>query len=402
MKIVVIGGDARAHAFVQAFARQGHQVVATDSNPGVPGYTITPALELSADLFVISSEKPLVAGLADKLRQQGKRVIGPGVLGAQLEGSKAFMKELVAAAGVLTARYMVVTHNNIDEAEAFIRDELGGVAVVKTDYLAAGKGVLECFTLEEAMADVQHKLQKGEVVVEQHLKGREASAFFLCVCQNGEYDSVAMGSGVDYKKALDGDKGRNTGGIGAFSPAPGVDMEDIRQRFIMPTLAELSRRDIPYIGFLYAGLMVTGDGQYYLLEYNVRFGDPEAEVVLPRITSDLAQVMAEAANGKLISQPTFSNKVAVSVVMSSENYPATPRIGDRIMGLEEARATEGVEGVYCAGVDKDADGNLITAGGRVVAVTGMGQNLAEARAAAYRGVACISWPGEHHRNDIAA
>jgi phosphoribosylamine--glycine ligase len=277
--------------------------------------------------------------------------------------------------------------------------------VVKTDGLAAGKGVVVTDSLDEARLAVRRYLS-GEafgdagrtVVIEEGLTGPELS--ILAVCDGTQ--AVALAPAQDYKRVGDGDSGPNTGGMGAYSPVPAAGpevVEAVMRDAVEPTLAALRARGIDYRGVLYAGLMLTPAGPK-VLEYNVRFGDPETQVVLPRLTSDLGELLAAAAAGRLESPPTFDDGAAVTVVCAAEGYPSSPRSGDRIEGLDAARAVDGVS-VFCAGVRAE-DGALLTAGGRVLAVTGQGSTIAEARARAYEAVACISWSGLHHRHDIAA
>jgi len=407
VKVCVVGSGGREHALAVALARTA-QVVVTPGNAGIPGSTSTPAEEVDADLFVIGPEQPLVDGLADRLRAQGKLVYGPGADGARLEGSKAWMKEVVAAAGVPTARYG--DFDELDAALAFL-DTLpsgpDGGYVIKTDGLAAGKGVLVTTDRAEAEADVRDKLAGtsfGEagrrVVIEERMVGPELS--ILAVCDG--HRAVALAPAQDFKRVGDGDTGPNTGGMGCYSPVPAVDdavVQDVLDRFVQPTIDELRRRGIDYRGTLYAGLMLTAEGPK-LVEYNARFGDPETQVVLPLLTSDLAQLLAEAAAGELRSGPTFGDDACVAVACAAEGYPATPRTGDVIEGVDEARAVEGVEVLFAGVAAGEAPGALVTAGGRVLYVVGTGPSIADARERAYAGVARVSWPGMHHRTDIAA
>ena len=402
MRVCVVGSGGREHALAHVLRRTS-DVVVTPGNPGIPGAVATPPEEIDADLFVVGPEAPLVDGLADRLRAEGRLVFGPGADGARLEGSKAWMKDLIAAAGVPTARY----GSFIDEPAAlgFLRS-LGGPWVVKTDGLAAGKGVLVTDSLDEAVGDVRAKLAGdsfGEagrtVVIEEGMTGPELSV--LAVCDGAR--AVPLAPAQDFKRVGDGDTGPNTGGMGAYSPVPfaGPDVVGtVMDRFVEPTLAELRRRGIDYRGVLYAGLMLTPEGPK-LLEYNVRFGDPEAQVVLPRLTTDLAELLAAAARGDLrrAPAPAFGADACVTVVLASEGYPASPRTGDVIGGIEAAEAL-GVT-VFAAGVGRDREGRLVTAGGRVLAVTGVGATVAAARDHAYAAAGCISWPGMHHRTDIA-
>jgi phosphoribosylamine--glycine ligase len=402
VRVCVIGSGGREHALAHVLDRTA-DVVVTPGSPGIPGSTPTPPGDVEADLYVVGPEAPLVAGLADELRAAGKLVFGPGADGARLEGSKAWMKEVVAAAGVPTARYAAFTE--AEPAVEFMRS-LPGPWVVKTDGLAAGKGVLVATSLDEAIADVRAKLAGesfGEagrtVVVEEGMTGPELS--LLAICDGAR--AVSLAPAQDFKRAGDGDTGPNTGGMGAYSPVPGVDdalVADVMAGFVEPTLAELRRRGIDYRGVLYGGLMLTPDGPK-LVEFNVRFGDPEAQVVLPRLATDLAELLAAAAAGDLSQAPppAFSDDACVTVVLATEGYPVAPRTGDVIDGIAAAEATGAT--VFCAGVAGGEAGDLVTAGGRVLAVTATGPTVAAARDHAYRAADLISWPGLHRRNDIA-
>ena len=402
MKVVVVGSGGREHALADVLGRTASEVLVTPGNPGIPGSVATPATELDADLFVIGPEVPLVDGLADALRAQGKLVFGPGADGAQLEGSKAYMKELLVAAGVPTAAHGAFTE--VEPALNFLAT-MEAPFVIKTDGLAAGKGVLVTDDRSAAEAAV-HDYLSGDafgdagrtVVIEEGLTGPEVSVFAIC---DGT-KAVAMAPAQDHKRVGDGDAGPNTGGMGAYTPLPWADpglVDVVMSSCIEPTLAELQRRGIDYRGVLYAGLMLTPNGPK-MLEYNVRFGDPETQVVLPRIESDLCQLLAEAAAGNIESAPQFSDDSLVIVVCASEGYPVSARTGDVIDGLAAARDLDGVS-VYAAGVKTNDDGALITGGGRVLSVVGRGPTMADAIERAYAGVAEISWSGMHHRGDIA-
>jgi phosphoribosylamine--glycine ligase len=404
MRVCVVGSGGREHALATVLSRSA-DVVVTPGNPGIPGSVPAPPEELEADLFVVGPEVPLVEGLADRLRSMGALVFGPGADGARLEGSKGWMKEVVAAAGVPTASHRSFSADELDAALDFLAT-LPGLYVVKTDGLAAGKGVLVTESLAEAEDDVRSKLSGAafgdagrRVVIEEGLSGPEVS--LLCLCDS---KAVApMASAQDFKRLGDGDRGPNTGGMGAYSPVPAVDAaeaERLAETLVAPTVHELRRRGIDYRGVLYAGLMLTPDGPK-VLEYNVRFGDPEAQVVLPRVAGDLADLLAMAAAGALDESPTFSDAAAVTVVCAADGYPVAPRAGDRIEGLEAAAAMPGVQ-VFCAGVAAGDRGGLVTAGGRVLDVTALGATVAEARARAYEAVAALRWPGLWARTDIAA
>jgi phosphoribosylamine---glycine ligase len=395
-------------------------VVVTPGNPGMAGIspeghrittTAAPAREVEADLYVVGPEVPLVDGLADRLRAHGRRVVGPGADGARLEGSKAFMKEVLRAAGVPTARYGTFTDRA--EALAFLRS-LPGPWVVKTDGLAAGKGVCVASTLAEAEADVASKLGGAfgdagrRVVVEEGLAGPECSLLVLC---DGAR-AVPMAPAQDFKRAEDGDRGPNTGGMGAYAPVPGLPdaaVDELMDLAIEPVVAELRRRGVDYRGVLYAGLMLTADGPR-VLEFNVRFGDPEAQVVLPLLGDDPVDLLAAVADGRLPAAVPSGRLApaagaAVCVVMASAGYPLDPRAGDVIGGLDEdGRAASPVEGVtvFHAGTRRDGPGEPFrTAGGRVLSVTAVGPDVAEARRRAYAVAETIGWEGVRYRRDIA-
>ncbi|MDQ3978839.1 MAG: phosphoribosylamine--glycine ligase [Actinomycetota bacterium] len=402
MRVCVVGGGGREAALATVLALTADRVVVTPGNPGIPGSTPASPEDVDADLFVIGPEVPLVDGLADRLRARGKLVLGPGADGARLEGSKAWMKGLLAEAAVPTARF-----GEFREREAAVRflRQLGPPYVIKTDGLAAGKGVLVTESLDEAIDDVSAKLSGrafGDagrtVVIEEGLTGEELS--LLCLCDGQR--AVPLAPAQDFKRLADGDVGPNTGGMGAYSPVPLAGpavVSEVMDRAIEPTLAALRRRGIDYRGVLYAGLMLTADGPK-VLEYNVRFGDPEAQVVLPRIASDLAELLRQAAAGHLRSQPAWRDQAAVTVVLAAEGYPASPRTGDVIEGLTEAEALAGVL-VFRAAVGVDERGRMSTAGGRVLNVTALGSDLLAARTEAYEAVRLISWPGMQYRQDIA-
>ncbi len=400
MLICVVGSGGREHALADVLGRH-HDVVVAPGNPGIPGSISTRPEEIEADLFVIGPEAPLVDGLADRLRAAGHLVFGPGADGAQLEGSKAWMKELLVEAGVPTAAYGAFT----DPGAA--REFLGGLTapyVIKTDGLAAGKGVAIVPTLDEAGSCIDDYLSGSAfgdagrtVVIEEHLDGRELSVFAAC---DGT-KAVFMGAARDHKRIDDGDQGPNTGGMGAFSPVAEADerlCSEVMDHAIGPTLAALAARGIDYRGFLFCGLMLTPAGPR-VLEYNIRFGDPEAQAVLPRLETDLGLLLAGAAAGELTTEPVFSSDPAVTVVAASEGYPIAPRTGDPISGLDPASRVPGVT-IYCAGVDRGAGDELVTAGGRVLAVTARGADFAQARTRAYEAVDRIDWKGMHVRRDI--
>lgn len=410
MRVCVVGAGGREHALARALSETA-EVVVTPGNPGMArapdgGRAVTTSSaspeEIEADLFVIGPEAPLVSGLADRLRAGGKRVFGPGADGAAIEGSKAWMKQVLVEAGVPTARYGVF--GDTDEAIAWLKTA-GPPYVVKTDGLAAGKGVLVTRSLEAAACDVRDKLSgrsfgdAGRVVVlEEALVGEELSV--LAVCDGTS--AVPLAPAQDFKRLRDGDEGPNTGGMGAYSPVPiapeGV-VDQVMDVAVQPLLRALRARGIDYRGVLYAGLMLTSDGPA-VVEFNVRFGDPETQVVVPRFTGDLCDLLASAASGSLGAQPRWRPDSCVTVVMASEGYPAAPRTGDKIAGVEEAEKVEGVT-VFHAGTALGPEGALVTAGGRVLDVTALGGTLADARRRAYEAAGRISWRGAHYRMDVA-
>ncbi len=399
--VVVVGAGGREHALVHALQRDA-SVVITPGNPAIPGSVDTAPEDLEADLFVIGPEAPLVDGLADRLRAQGKAVFGPGADGAMLEGSKAWMKEALVAAGVPTA-----AHGTFTAAEPALQylATMSPPYVVKTDGLAAGKGVVVTHSLKDAQ-DAVRSYVSGEafggagrtVVIEEGLTGPEVSVLAIC---NG-LTAVALAPAQDFKRIGDGDTGPNTGGMGAYSPVPIASaglVDDIMSTCVQPTLDYLSQLGIDFRGVLYAGLMLTPHGPK-MLEYNVRFGDPETQVVLPRLTSSLTELLLQAANGQPLAEPQFSTDAAVTVVCASEGYPTAPRTGDEIHGVEQAQALDDVT-VYAAGVAKGDSGQLVTGGGRVLNITATGPTLDAARQRAYQAAELITWPGKQVRSDIA-
>jgi phosphoribosylamine--glycine ligase len=411
--VCVIGSGAREHALAHVLSRSD-DVVVTPGNPGMVARgtrSVTcsagPPEEIEADLYVIGPEVPLVDGLADRLRARGHLVVGPGADGAALEGSKAFMKAMLDEAGVPTARFGAF--GDLGAARAFL-SELPGPWVIKTDGLAAGKGVLVATDRAAAEADLAAKLS-GEafgdagrrVVVEEGLIGVECTLHVLC---DGRRVVPLLAAARDFKRLDDNDGGPNTGGMGCYSPLPDVD-DDLISRLldecVEPLVGTLVARGIDYRGVLYAGLMLTADGPK-VLEFNVRFGDPETQVVLPRLVDDLVELLTRTATGRLGAVPRFSDSAAVCVVQSVDGYPSAPRTGDVISGLapdgQLADAPDGVT-VFHAGTELDGAGRFRTAGGRVLGVTAVAPTLSAARDRAYGAAARISWPGCHYRSDIA-
>ncbi|MEW2583123.1 phosphoribosylamine--glycine ligase [Streptomyces virginiae] len=411
MKVLVIGGGAREHALCRSLSLDP-AVSALYCAPGNAGIadvaTLRPvdaldgdavatlATDLVADLVVVGPEAPLVAGVADAVRAAGIPVFGPSAEAAQLEGSKAFAKDVMAAAGVPTARsYVCTTPEEVDAA----LDAFGAPYVVKDDGLAAGKGVVVTEDLAVARA---HALACDRVVIEEYLDGPEVSLFAI----TDGVTVVPLQPAQDFKRALDGDRGPNTGGMGAYSPLPWADpklVDEVMELVLQPTVDELRRRGTPFSGLLYAGLAITSRGTR-VIEFNARFGDPETQVVLARLRTPLAGVLLNAANGTLDAQPplVWREDAAVTVVIASHNYPETPRTGDRIEGLLEVAAEDEPDAyVLHAGTRREGDA-VVSAGGRVLSVTATGSDLAQAREKAYTAVARIRLDGSQHRTDIAA
>lgn len=412
MKILVIGTGAREHALVRGLAEDPdvEAVLAAPGNPGMalvadcrplPGGLLDGegiadlAVEVGADLVVVGPEAPLVAGVADAVRARGIDVFGPSKQAAQLEGSKAFAKQVMAAADVPTARAYVCT--TLDEVESAL-DATGAPYVVKDDGLAAGKGVVVTESLEEAIAHGKACLDAGsQLVVEEFLDGPEVSVF--CVT-DGE-TVVALEPAQDFKRVRDNDEGPNTGGMGAYSPLPWVPdgfVDDIVERVAQPVIDEMRRQGTPFSGALYVGLAMTTRGPR-VVEFNARFGDPDSQVVLARLLTPLGRLLRAAARGQLSQLPslTWRREAAVAVVVASDGYPESPRKGDPISGLEE------IEDAYVlhAGTALDDEGLLVSAGGRVLCVVARGDDLEKARERSYAAVAKIDLPGSHHRTDIA-
>ncbi|KPI29856.1 Phosphoribosylamine--glycine ligase [Actinobacteria bacterium OK074] len=412
MNVLVIGNGAREHALCRSLSLDP-AVTALHCAPGNAGIaevaTLHPvdaldgkavaalAVELEAELVVVGPEAPLVAGVADAVRDAGIPVFGPSGEAAQLEGSKAFAKDVMAAAGVPTARsYVCTTPEEADEA----LDAFGAPYVVKDDGLAAGKGVVVTDDLEAART---HAAACDRVVIEEFLDGPEVSLFAIT---DGE-SVLPLQPAQDFKRALDGDEGPNTGGMGAYSPLPWAEpklVEEVLQTVLQPTVDELRRRGTPFSGLLYAGLAITSRG-VRVIEFNARFGDPETQVVLARLKTPLAGVLLAAATGTLadLEPLRWSEDAAVTVVVASHNYPATPRTGDPITGLDAIAGQDAPHAyVLHAGTKRDGDGRVVSAGGRVLSVTATGADLTEARARAYTALARIDLDGSQHRTDIAA
>ncbi len=408
MRVLLLGSGGREHALARALAA-GSDVAELHAAPGNPGigqlaelHDIAPAdpaavtaltVRLAADLVVIGPEAPLVAGVADAVRATGFRCFGPDRAAAMIEGSKSFAKEIMIAAGIPTAAARTcTTEAEVSEALA----EFGPPYVVKADGLAAGKGVVVTGDRREA---VDHARTSGRVVIEEYLAGPEVSVFALADGRT----AIALLPAQDYKRARDGDAGPNTGGMGAYAPLPWAPADLAAQTLaevINPAVDELRRRGTPYRGLLYAGLALTPAG-IRVIEFNARFGDPETQVVLDRLASPLAGLLAAAADGRLpgAGQPRWANGAAVTVVMAAEGYPGTPVTGDRIDGLALAEQIPGAYVLHAGTILRG--GNLESSGGRVLDVVGSGPDLDAARSAAYAALAQIEMRGGWYRRDIA-
>lgn len=409
MNVLVLGSGAREHALALALAADpavdsvacapgnpGTATVATNHDVAVTDGPAVAALAraLAADLVVIGPEAPLVAGVADAVRGAGVRCFGPSAAAARIEGSKAFAKEVMAAAGVPTAASVACATK--EEATAAL-DASTPPYVVKDDGLAGGKGVV--VTSDRSTAEV-HAATCERVVIEEYLDGPEASVFAIT---DGE-TVLPLRAAEDYKRAYDADRGPNTGGMGAFAPLPGGEdlAEEVMRTIMRPTVRELARRGTPYAGLLYAGLALTRNGPK-VVEFNARLGDPEAQVVLAGLRSPLASLLSAAAEGTLAEQPPpwWDVGAAVTIVVAAEGYPAAPAKGDAIEGVDEA---EHVPGAYVlhAGTARDGQGGLVSNGGRVLSVTASGASLEAARDRAYEATGRIRLRGAHYRTDIAA
>lgn len=418
MIILLVGSGAREHALALSLSKDP-AVTAIHAIPGNPGIgqlaTLHPgdqndgpgvaalAAKLNADLVIVGPEAPLVAGVADAVAAVGIPVFGPSGKAAMLEGSKAFAKEVMASAKVPTAASRTCT--SINELAAALK-EFGAPHVVKDDGLAAGKGVVVTNDLTDALRHGEAILAAGgTVVVEDYLDGPEVSLF--CLCDGSTV--VPLQPAQDFKRVHDKDDGPNTGGMGAYSPLPWAPpglVADVIQHVAQPTVDEMARRGTPFVGVLYCGLALTSKG-IRVVEFNARFGDPETQVVLARLETPLAGVLLAAAEGRLgeLSALRWSDDAAVTVVIASSGYPESPRTGDPIEGLDAANALDNVHvlhaGTALATGGPHAGAGLVSAGGRVLSVVGVGDGLAAARARAYAGVAEISLAGSHHRSDIA-
>ncbi|MGP9539743.1 phosphoribosylamine--glycine ligase [Brachybacterium sp. AOP43-C2-M15] len=415
MKILVIGSGGREHAIVRRLAadQPAPELHAAPGNPGIAQLAtchdvpvsdldgqVALARELRADLVVIGPEAPLVAGSADRLREAGLTVFGPSAAAARLEGSKSWAKEIMAAAGVPTAASVTVTALEQLDAGLDRVNPLGDVPfVVKADGLAAGKGVVVTEDRAAAVAHAQSVLAAGgSVVLEEFLDGPEVSLF----CLSDGTRVVPLAPAQDFKRALDDDEGPNTGGMGAYSPLPWAPeglVEEVVRTVAQPTIDELAGRGIPFVGVLYCGLALTSRG-LRVVEFNARFGDPETQVVLERLTSPFAPLLLAAARGELATEEelSWSEEAAVTVVLASAGYPGSSRSGDAITGIEESESL-GAHVIHAG--TATADEVLVSAGGRVLSVVATGADLEAARTLALAATGRIGLEGSHHRTDIA-
>jgi phosphoribosylamine--glycine ligase len=414
MKLLLIGSGGREHALAWALAKSPRltKFYAAPGNAGIAGVAELTDLDVSdhnkviefcrdkdIDLVVVGPEAPLVAGLVDDLEAAGLKAFGPSKAAAQLEGSKAFTKGVCDEADIPTAGYG--RFDNAEAARAYIRDR-GAPIVVKADGLAAGKGVVVAMTPEEAEEavnacfDGSFGAAGAEVVIEEFLEGEEASFFVLSDGKN----ALPLATAQDHKRAFDGDRGPNTGGMGAYSPAPVMTealVSDVMRRIIEPTIATLASRGTPFKGVLYAGLMITKDGPK-LIEYNTRFGDPECQVLMMRLESDLLDLIEASVDGRLDrTTARWRPEAALTVVMAAKGYPGSYEKGTEIRGLQET-ATEDVA-VFHAGTKKDGS-RILANGGRVLNVTALGVSVGEAQKRAYDAVRTIDWPDGFCRSDI--
>ena len=418
MKILLVGGGGREHALAWKIAQSPlvEHMWAAPGNPGIARHARCLDLAVDdadglagfaaghdVDLVVVGPEQPLVAGLADALRAKGLAVFGPSRRAAAIEGSKAFAKRLMAGHGIPTARF--ATFDDPVAARRYAR-ELGAPCVVKTDGLAAGKGAIVCATLAEADTAIAQCMERREfgaagatVVIEEFMRGEEASFFVLA----GAGGVLPLAAAQDHKAVFDGDRGPNTGGMGAFSPVAAVDaaMQDrVMREIVEPTLAALAAEAAPYAGVLYVGLMLTAEGPR-VVEFNCRFGDPECQAIMLRMEEDLVPLLLAVARGERLPAPppwTNAGRAAVCVAVASGGYPGRYTTGQEITGVDAAEARPGVQ-VFQAGTAR-RQGRLVTAGGRVLGVTAVAEDLTAAIAAAYEGVSRIHFEGMHYRSDI--
>ncbi len=419
MKLLVIGGGGREHALAWKLAQSPRveEVIVAPGNAGTArepkcrNVAIKPTdidgllalvREEGITLTVVGPEAPLVAGVVDRFRAAGLRIFGPTAAAAQLEGSKAYAKDFLHRHNIPTAYYTV--HTKVDEALAYVHEK-GAPIVIKADGLAAGKGVIVAMTLAEAEAAVRDMLEGNafgdagaRVVIEEFLDGEEAS--FISMVDGTT--ALPMATSQDHKRVGDGDTGPNTGGMGAYSPAPVVTPEvhaRVMREVVNPTVQGMIADGIPFTGFLYAGLMIDASGAPKVIEFNVRFGDPETQPIMLRLESDLLDLIEAGIDARLHEvEARWHAQPSLGVVMAAANYPETPRGGDVIHGLD-ATLPAGSK-VFHAGTALDADGNVLTSGGRVLCVCALGNDVGEAQQRSYAAMSSIHWDGEFHRHDI--
>lgn len=415
MNILLIGSGGREHALAWKLSASPlcQRLLIAPGNPGTARCGTNVALNINdhaavvalaraqqIDLVVIGPEGPLVAGLADVLTAAGIKTFGPSMAAAQLEGSKGFTKELCAEFGIPTAAF--ARFNDASTAKAYVQRQ-GAPLVIKADGLAAGKGVVVAMTLDEALAAVDFMFDGGfgaagaEIVIEECMFGEEVSFFALC---DGK-TALPLASAQDHKRVGDGDTGPNTGGMGAYSPAPVMTAEmqaRVMREIIEPTMSGMAKRGMPFCGILFAGLMITADGPR-LIEYNTRFGDPECEVLMPRLKSDLVSALVAACDGLLAHiDLRWSDETALTVVLAAKGYPNKPETGTVIRSVERAEAMAGIT-VFHAGTAM-SQGDLVATGGRVLNVVATASSVSEAQSKAYSAIDLIDWPGGFCRRDI--
>ena len=415
MKVLVVGSGGREHAIVWKVAQSPYveKIYCAPGNPGIAQLAecvdIKPtdikkladfAEEKGINLTIVGPEAPLVEGIVDEFEERGLRIFGPSKDAARLEGSKVFSKEMMKKWGVPTADFKVF--DNPEEAKAYIKEK-GAPIVVKADGLAAGKGVTVAKTVEEALEAVDRIMVEkvfgdagNRVVIEDCLEGEEAS---YLVVTDGE-NFIPLATAQDHKAVFDGDRGPNTGGMGAYSPAPVLSEEmekEVQEKVIKPILKGMKEEGYPFKGILYAGLMITKDG-IKVLEFNVRFGDPEAQVILRRLKTDLVEVCTSVINGKLVEKLEWIPETSICVVLASKGYPGKYEKGKEITGIEEAEKLDSVVVFHAGTAVKDR--KLVTNGGRVLNVTALGKDIVEARENVYKAVEKIHFDGMHYRKDI--
>ncbi len=420
-KILIIGNGGREHALAWkcAQSKSVEKIFVAPGNAGTAleskcenidikaddiNTLLTFAKEHNIDLTIVGPEQPLVAGIVDVFEKEGLRIFGPSAVASQLEGSKAFTKDFLKKHNIPTAAYEVF--EDVDKAEKYIRAQ-GAPIVIKADGLAAGKGVLVAQNVEEAVEFTKECLSGNKfgsagsrVVVEEFMRGEEAS--YICIVSGRQI--LPLATSQDHKLSQDGDKGQNTGGMGAYSPAPVVtkDVEEkILKKIIKPTINGMADDGAPFVGFLYAGLMLDQDGNPRVVEYNVRFGDPETQPILMRLEDDLVELLEAALNNQLSALSTkWSESTALGVVMTAGGYPESYEKGFEISGLDQVAQIKNVK-VFHAGTERSrSTEEVVTSGGRVLCVTALGADIKEAQQKAYEAVNKITWEGERHRTDI--